>query len=68
MDVWSLMWQMVFGAVGFGYFIYGKKQQKGIPLTCGIALCVVPYFVVNTFALVAIGLALMGAPFLPASR
>ncbi len=42
-----LMWGMLFGAIGFGFFLYGKKQRAVVPLIVGIALCVVPYFVAN---------------------
>jgi len=28
----SMMWGMIFGAIGVGYFIFGKKQARVIPL------------------------------------
>lgn len=59
----SFMWSLLFGAVGAGYFMYGKKLQKGIPLACGLGLMVVPYFVGNTLALVVICGLLCVAPF-----
>ena len=34
----SLMWGVIFGAVGLAYFVYGKKQQRFVPLFCGIGL------------------------------
>ena len=37
----SLIW----GSVGVGYFIYGKKQGSWIPMTGGILMIVVSYFV-----------------------
>jgi hypothetical protein len=37
----SLIW----GSVGAGYFIYGKKQQSFIPMIGGILMIVVSYFV-----------------------
>ena len=46
-----------------GFFIYGKKQQAAVPLVCGLALMVFPYFVSNPLALVAIGIALMVIPY-----
>jgi hypothetical protein len=54
---------MLFGAVGFGFFIYGKKQQAIVPLICGLLLMVYPYFVSNTLLLVVIGVALMAIPY-----
>ena len=58
-----LMWGMLFGAIGFGFFLYGKKQKKVVPLITGIALCVVPYFIANVYALVIVGVILMAIPF-----
>lgn len=34
-----------------------------VPLVCGVALMIYPYFVENTYVLVAIGAALMGVPY-----
>lgn len=59
----SLVWSLVFGAVGTGYVMYGKKLQKGVPLACGLGLMVVPYFVGGTVPLVVICGVLCVAPF-----
>lgn len=59
-----LMVSTIFGAVGVGYFVYGRKQQKLIPLLAGIGLCVFPYFVSNLFASLAIGILLILLPWL----
>ena len=58
-----LIWGMLFGAIGFGYFLYGKKQRAVVPLIVGIALCVVPYFIANVYALVMVGVILMAIPY-----
>lgn len=60
----ALMWSVVFGAFGMGYFVYGRKQKRYVALLSGIALCVYPYFVANLYVLIAIGVALMALPFL----
>ena len=39
--------------MGFGFALYGKQQRAVVPLLCGIALMVYPYFVPNVIALVA---------------
>jgi hypothetical protein len=52
------------GAVGVGYFIYGKRQTRFAPLLAGMMLCVYPYFVDSVLWLVVIGIVLMAAPFL----
>ena len=34
----TLFLGVVFGAFGLGYFVYGKRQQALVPLTCGLLL------------------------------
>ena len=58
-----LIWGMLFGAIGFGFFLYGKKQKTIVPLITGIALCVVPYFIANVYVLVMVGVILVVIPF-----
>ena len=60
----SLVVGMIAGAFGVGYFIYGKKQQKLVPMLAGVLLCIYPYFTENLFVLIAVGVALLAAPFL----
>jgi hypothetical protein len=59
----TLLIGMVAGAIGLGYFVYGKKQAKVVPLICGIALMAYPYFIEDIWILVGIGLILCLAPF-----
>lgn len=59
----ALLWGVLFGSVGFGFFIYGKKQSRLVPLVCGLALMVYPYFMPNALVLVLVGLALIMAPY-----
>ena len=59
----ALVWSMFFGAIGVGFFIYGKKQKRLVPFISGIALMVVPYFVDGTGALVALCFAFMALPY-----
>lgn len=49
---------IIFGAVGFGVFIYGKKERSFKPLLIGVALMGYPYFITNTFWLYAAGVGL----------
>jgi lipid-A-disaccharide synthase-like uncharacterized protein len=39
----SLLW----GSVGLGYFIYGKKQQSVSPMVGGILMMIVSYFIAS---------------------
>jgi hypothetical protein len=58
-----LLWGLLFGSIGLGYFVYGRRQEKLIPKYSGIALMVFPYFVSNVYLLVGTGLGLMALPF-----
>ncbi len=58
-----LIWGMLFGAIGLGYFTYGKKQRAVVPLFVGIALFVFPYFITNIYLLVATGVGLAVLPY-----
>ena len=58
-----LLWGLLFGSIGFGFFLYGRKQKAVVPLIAGIALCVVPYFIANVYVLVLVGLVLMAIPY-----
>lgn len=60
----TLLWGVIFGSVGMGYIVYGRKQSNGVALVSGIVLCVFPYFVSNWILLVAAGVLLMSVPFL----
>lgn len=54
---------MFFGCLGMGYCVYGRRQRALIPFLCGLLLIVVPYFISNSFVLVAAGVALAALPF-----
>jgi len=61
-EAW-LLWGLLFGSVGLGYFIYGKRQKAAVPLVCGLALMLFPYVVSSTLLLVIIGGVLMAVPY-----
>ncbi|WP_133181261.1 hypothetical protein [Shewanella decolorationis] len=54
-----LLWSLVFGLFGLGFFTYGKRQAAPIPLAVGLTLMIYPYFVTNLALLIAIGIALI---------
>jgi hypothetical protein len=54
---------VLFGSIGLGYFVYGKKQKMLVPLVCGICLMIYPYFVSNSILLVIIGCIFLGTPY-----
>jgi RsiW-degrading membrane proteinase PrsW (M82 family) len=58
-----LIWGMVFGSIGLGFFIYGKKQKKPVPLAVGIGLFVFPYFVTTLTQMFIVGTILVLTPY-----
>ena len=63
MDTSFLLWGLLFGSIGLGFFVYGRRQKTVVPLVCGVALMIFPYFVSNTVLLVILGLALIVIPY-----
>lgn len=62
-DTAMLLWSIVFGSIGLGFFIYGRKQQAVVPLAVGIALFVAPYVIANVYLLVLVGVVLVALPY-----
>ena len=63
MDTYSLMISVLFGAIGTGLFLYGKKQLRIAFMVSGVALMACPYLISNTVALTVVSLILSIAPF-----
>jgi hypothetical protein len=62
-DTASLVWGLIFGTIGLGFFVYGTKQKAVIPFLSGFGLMAVPYFVSNVYLLVFICLILLVLPY-----
>ncbi|MCK4440585.1 MAG: hypothetical protein KAU90_01175 [Sulfurovaceae bacterium] len=58
------IWGIILGAIGMGYFTYGKQQKKIIPLISGVGLFVLPYFLNNLTILLIGAFILMALPFI----
>ncbi|MFQ6612686.1 MAG: hypothetical protein ACE5D2_06235 [Fidelibacterota bacterium] len=58
-----IIWSMLFGAVGVGYIVYGRKQKRAIAFLAGVGMVVLPYFIASVFILILTGLVLMAIPF-----
>jgi hypothetical protein len=63
LDTSSLLWGLLFGSIGLGFFVYGRRQKMIVPLTCGVVLMIFPYFVPNTVLLVIVGVTLIAIPY-----
>ncbi len=58
-----LIWGVLFGAVGLGFFTYGRRQKVVVPLVAGVALFLLPYFISNVYVLVIAGISLVVLPY-----
>ncbi len=52
---------LVWGSIGLGYFIYGKKQQSISAMAGGILMMVVAYFVSSALAMSLVSVMVMVA-------
>ena len=52
---------IIFGAIGFAAFMYGKKNSFMRPMVIGIVLMAYPYFIEGTFLLYLVGIVLCAA-------
>jgi hypothetical protein len=62
-NISTLIWGIIFGSIGLGFFIYGKKQKAIIPILSGIGLMVFPYFISDTYIMVLSGIVLVALPY-----
>ena len=62
MDMNQLLLSMLFGTIGLGMFMYGKKEVRFVPLSAGVGLMVLPYFISNLLLMSAVCLVLMALP------
>jgi len=59
----NIFLSVIFGAIGTGYIVYGRRQKRIIAFICGVALCAYPYFISNTILVIIVGIVLMILPF-----
>ncbi len=58
-----LIWGTLFGGIGIGFFIYGRRQKNPVSFFTGISLFAIPYLIEDVILLIAVALALMVLPF-----
>ena len=63
MSTSSILWGLLFGSVGLGFFVYGRRQKAVVPLACGVALMIFPYFISGTILAVVVGTVLIAIPY-----
>jgi len=59
----QIMWGVLLGSIGLGFFVYGKKQKAIVPLVVGITLMILPYFISNGYLLAIAGAVLVMLPY-----
>ncbi len=64
LDPWNLIVGMIVSSIGFGYFLYGKRQRAPVALSVGVLLMIAPYLIPSAIGMVVVGLLLMVAPML----
>jgi predicted phage tail protein len=60
----SLIW----GSIGFGYFIYGKKQSSWLPMIGGALMIAASYFVGSAWLMTLICAGLIAAVYVLLKR
>jgi hypothetical protein len=58
-----LLLSLLFGTVGMGIFMYGKKTGQIPHLAAGVALMTCPYFIPNLIAMTSVCIVLALLPF-----
>jgi hypothetical protein len=58
-----IVWGLIFGAIGIGYFTYGRRQGNKVALLAGLGLMIYPYFVSTTTGMVIVGCLLLALPY-----
>ena len=61
LDTNFLLASLLWGSVGTGYFLYGKKQGAAVPLAGGLVLIAVSYFIGSALLLSLVSVALISA-------
>lgn len=63
MNTATLFWGLLFGAIGLGMFVYGRRQRAPVSWVCGLVLMVLPYAIGDASLLLAVGIALVVIPY-----
>lgn len=64
MDAVLIFTGLIFGSIGMGYIVYGRKQANMIGLLAGVGLCIFPYFISSVWISITLGAGLVLLPFM----
>ena len=59
----ELWWGLLFGSIGLGYVIYGRRQRRTMAFVAGLGLIGLPYLVDGPLWMLGVGAALLALPF-----
>ena len=59
---------LVWGSIGLGYFIYGKKQQSISAIAGGILMMMIAYFVSSALVMSLVSLAIVAGVYVLIKR
>lgn len=62
METADILLALLFGCIGFGYFMYGRRKQNIVARYCGIAMILYPYLASSAWEMLAVGVGLMLVP------
>lgn len=62
METANLLLALVFGCIGFGYFMFGRRKQNIVARYCGIAMILYPYLASSLWEMLAVSVGLMLVP------
>ena len=64
MDSNELLVSCLFGLVGMGMFMYGRKAGRFVPMVAGGLLMAIPYFIPNLIAQIVVCTAISASPWI----
>lgn len=58
-NAYNLLAGLIFGAIGWGAYRYGRRLERWKPVAIGLVLMLYPYFVTNPWLMWFAGVALL---------
>ena len=68
LDTNFLFANLIWGSVGLGYCIYGRRQREIVPFLGGVAMVAVSYFVGSALLMSLLCIALIGGVYVLVKR
>lgn len=59
-----LMASLLFGSIGVGMLLFGKKSGRTMPFIAGLGLLTLPYFITSFAVLMVVCLSLTASPWI----